>query len=133
MILRNTLSPALEGELVAFHGELDVAAAPDLRALLAEIAADSQGALLIDLCDCTFIDSLGIAAIVGGSKAMLERGRAVAVAVSSPQVRRILALTGADELLPIHWSREEALGWLAEHPRTEPAPPPDQDTGGTGA
>jgi anti-sigma B factor antagonist len=113
MILRTSLAPELEGELIAFHGELDAASAPDLAARLGEVVALPRGALVIDLCDCTFIDSLGIAAVVRASKGMRERGRRIAVAASSPQVRRTLALTGADELLEVHWSREDAIASLA--------------------
>jgi anti-anti-sigma factor len=71
-----------------------------------------ESSLLIDLSGCGFIDSLGIAALVDGSRGLLEQGRSVAVAAASPQVRRILELTGVDSLLPISWSREEAIAEL---------------------
>ena len=70
MILRTSLRPELDIELVAFHGELDAASAPDLRARLGEVVEMPRGALLIDLCDCTFIDSLGVAAVVRAAKGM---------------------------------------------------------------
>lgn len=113
MILRTSLSPDLDAQMVAFHGELDAAAAPDFDARLAEVLTAPDDALLVDLAGCTFIDSLGIASLVRGARELLERGRAVAVAVPSPQVRRTLALTGVDALLQICWSREDALNWLA--------------------
>jgi anti-sigma B factor antagonist len=113
MILRISLSPELDGELVAFHGELDALSAPDLAARLGEVVALPTGALVIDLSDCTFIDSLGIATVVRTSKGMRARDRPVAVAASNPQVRRTLTLTGADELLEVHWSREDAISSLA--------------------
>jgi len=113
MILRTSLNPELDAQMVAFHGELDAAAAPDLDTRLNEVLEAPRGALLIDLGGCTFIDSLGIAALVRGSREMLERGRAVAAAVPSPQVRRTLALTGVDSLLEVCWSREDALAWLS--------------------
>ena len=114
MILRTSLRPELDIELVAFHGELDAASAPDLRARLGEVVEMPRGALLIDLCDCTFIDSLGVEAVVRAAKGMHERDRSLAVATSSPQIRRVLSLTGADELLDVHWSREDAVDRLAE-------------------
>jgi anti-sigma B factor antagonist len=114
MILRTSLHPELDAQMVTFHGELDAAAAPDLDARLNEVLAATEGALLLDLAGCTFIDSLGIAALVRGSRQMLEQGRSVAVAVPSSQVRRMLTLTGIDALLEVCWSREDALRWLAE-------------------
>jgi anti-sigma B factor antagonist len=113
MILRTSLRPDLDGELVSFHGELDAASAPDLTARLDEVVAMRRGALVIDLCDCHFIDSLGIAVVVRASKQMRSEGRPVAVATSSSQVRRVLSLTGADELLSVHWSQADAVDALS--------------------
>ncbi len=113
MILRTSLRPELDADLVSFHGELDATAAPDFGARLAEVAATPPAALLIDLCACTFIDSLGIAALVEGSRAMLEQQRPVAIAASSSQVRRVLTLVGVDDLVPLRRTRAEAAEWLA--------------------
>lgn len=113
MILHSSLRPALDCELIAFHGELDAAAAPDLRELIDEVAALGHERLLIDLGGCAFIDSLGIAALVAGSRPILDRGGRIAVCSSSPQVRRTLELTGVDELLAIWWTRDEAIGELS--------------------
>lgn len=113
MILRTSLSPELDAELVSFHGELDAAAAPDFGARLGEVAAASPAGLVVDLCACTFIDSLGIAALVEGSRGMLEQGRAVAISASSSQVRRILTLVGVDDLVPVRRTRAEAVELLA--------------------
>jgi len=114
MILRTSLHPELDAQMVAFHGELDAAAAPDLDTRLNEVLGTADGGLLIDLGACTFIDSLGIATLVRSSREMLDQGRAVAVAVPSPQVRHTLSLTGVDSLLQVCWSREDALQWLSE-------------------
>jgi anti-anti-sigma factor len=113
MITHASLTPELDCELVAFYGELDAAAAPDLDARLAEATAPPAEGLLIDLCGCTFIDSLGIAAVTGGVRAMLERDRPAAVACSSPQVRSMLALTGVDQLVDVYRTRDEAVSALA--------------------
>ena len=113
MILRSSLKPDLDADLVAFHGELDASAAPDFGARLAEVASEAAPALLIDLGACTFIDSLGIASLVEGSRAMLEQNRPVALVATSSQVRRILALVGVDDLVPLSRTREEAVAQLA--------------------
>lgn len=113
MILRTSLSPDLDADLVSFHGELDAASAPDLGVRLSEVAVTPPAALLVDLCACTFIDSLGIAALVEGSRGMLEQGCPVAIAASSSQVRRILALVGVEDLVPVRRTRAEAVELLA--------------------
>jgi anti-sigma B factor antagonist len=116
MITHATLKPDLDCELIAFHGELDAAAAPDLEARLISAAAPPATCLLIDLCSCSFIDSLGIAAIVGGLRAMLDNGRTAAIACGSPSVRRTLGLTGVDEVAEVYWTRDEAVSALAGTP-----------------
>jgi STAS domain len=75
MITHASLKPDLDCELIAFYGELDAAAAPDLQARLAAVVEPPAGRLLIDLCGCSFIDSLGIATIVEGARAMVDSGR----------------------------------------------------------
>lgn len=112
MITQSSLRPEVEGDAIAFHGELDASAAPELRARVLEIAQTPGGRLLIDLSACTFIDSLGVAALVEAGSEMHKRGRVVAIVCRAPQVRRTLALTGVDEQLPICWSREEGMELL---------------------
>ncbi len=113
MITQTSLKPEVDGESIAFHGELDVAAAPELRERIKTIASAPGGRLLIDLSSCTFIDSTGLAALVEAAAEMHRRGRVVAVVSRAPQVRRTLALTGVDEQMPICWSREEGMELLS--------------------
>ncbi|MDX6582593.1 MAG: hypothetical protein QOI10_1777 [Solirubrobacterales bacterium] len=116
MITHASLQPELDCELIAFYGELDAAAAPDLEARLLSAAEPPASCLLIDLSGCTFIDSLGVAAVVTGARAMLERERTAAIACDSPQVRRTLALTGVDGVVELYWTRDEAVGALCGNP-----------------
>ena len=113
LITQTSLQPEAEGDAVSFHGELDAAHAPELRERVAAIAAAPGGRLLLDLSACTFIDSLGVAALVDAAAQMHKRGRVVAVVCRAPQVRRTLSLTGVDEQLPICWTREEAIELLS--------------------
>ena len=117
MITHASLKPELDCELIAFYGELDAAAAPDLKTRLEAITEPPSCCLLIDLCGCSFIDSLGIATIVGGVREMDDRGQAAAIACDHPSVRRTLALTGVDDVADLYWTREEAVSALAEGAR----------------
>jgi anti-anti-sigma factor len=117
MITHASLKPELDCELIAFYGELDAAAAPDLRARLQTVTEPLPSRLLIDLGGCSFIDSLGIATIVEGVRAMLGNGRPAAIACDHPGVRRTLALTGIDEVADVYWTREEAVSALVEQAR----------------
>lgn len=103
--------------VIAVRGELDLSTAADLEAPLEEAIAVSDPSMLIDLSECEFIDSTGIALIVrawqridGGNNGD-GKGRLV-ICCPNDQVRRVLKITGLELSIPIHDSREEALAAL---------------------
>ena len=70
--------------------------------------------MLIDLTDCEFIDSTGIALIVRAwqrldSAADGESNGGVVICSANDQVRRVLEVTGLELSIPIHDTRDEAL------------------------
>lgn len=100
--------------VVAVRGELDLSTAADLESPLEDAVASGNAAVLIDLSDCEFIDSTGIAMIV---RAWQRLDRAadgegdgkVVICSANDQVRRVLEITGLELSIPIHSSRDEAL------------------------
>ena len=58
---------------IAVRGELDLSTAPELEGPLDEAVASGDAAVLIDLSECEFIDSTGIALIVRAWQ-QLDRG-----------------------------------------------------------
>jgi anti-anti-sigma factor len=62
-----------------------------------------------------FMDSSGIRALLLADKRFAVEGLDWALALGEASaVRRILALSGLEDRLPLHGSREEALASLAE-------------------
>ena len=103
--------------IVAVRGELDLSTASDLEAPLEDAISSGDASVLIDLSECEFIDSTGIALIVRAWQ-RLDRtadgdgdGRVV-ICSASDQVRRVLEITGLELSIPIHGSRDEALATL---------------------
>jgi anti-anti-sigma factor len=78
---------------IQVEGELDLAVADRLQACLDRIDSE-DGAVLIDLEQCQFIDSTGIAVILHAYNRLAERGQQVMVCAPSDQVLRILSVTG---------------------------------------
>ncbi len=78
---------------VAVIGELDLAVADRLSAVLDRAAGEVQQ-ILIALDRCEFIDSTGIAVVVRAHREASERGGRLAVYGPSAQVRRVLEVTG---------------------------------------
>ena len=67
--------------------------------------------MLVDLCECSYIDSTTISVLVGASRRLDERGGRLHVVV--PQharvIRRVMEVMGIDAILPIYDTRTAAL------------------------
>lgn len=98
-------------QTVSVRGELDLSTAPELEGPLDGVIENGEGPVLIDLSDCEFIDSTGIALIVRAWQ-RLDNGdsaRRLVICSNNDQVRRILEITGLQLSIPIHSTRDEAL------------------------
>jgi anti-sigma B factor antagonist len=89
-------------------GEIDLATVPLLRDRVAGLQLDGPSRLVIDLSGVTFIDSLGLGALIGFHKrARVLQGSLVVV--PSAAARRVLAATALDRVFVIRDSLEDAL------------------------
>jgi anti-anti-sigma factor len=57
--------------------------------------------LTIDMSEVTFLDSQGIGTLVGLNDAARGKDMTLVIVVPSPQVRRVLQLSGLDKVLTI--------------------------------
>jgi anti-sigma B factor antagonist len=96
---------------IAVRGELDLSTAPQLEGPLDETLDGDEGSVLIDLSQCEFIDSTGIALIVRAWQRLEsgENGRLLVLCSQNDQVRRVLEITGLELSIPVHLTRDEAL------------------------
>ena len=88
--------------VVTVRGELDHHSAPQLRAGLTDLI-EIQGipSLVIDVSAMTFIDSTGLAVLVGALRRMRERnGQLWLSGVSSP-TRRVLEVSGLHRVFEV--------------------------------
>ena len=104
--------------LVEVAGELEMHAAPELRAELQRVCATEDASpkprVLIDLSQVSFIDSTGIGVLVGGLKRAREAGGALVLVCPVPRLRRVFEITGLLQALPLFQTRDEALQALDE-------------------
>jgi anti-anti-sigma factor len=97
--------------VVVLGGELDLAAAPKLRARVDETA--SGQALVLDLAKTTFIDSAVLKELLRARGELAERDvRLVLAGVPAP-VRRLLDLTRTSELFEDAADVDEAVRRLS--------------------
>ena len=93
-------------QIVSLRGELDLATAPDLRKVL-EDELKGLEPVLLDLSECEFIDSTGIAVIVRawqqrqGNDGASEQGGLLALCAPEKQVSRLLNVTGVNSSISV--------------------------------
>src|SRR5687768_7894804 len=87
-------------QVVRFKGELDLGTADEFASRLFGAAGDGAP-VIVDLSDCTFIDSMGISLLLRAARSTANgaRGRLALVGVHD-QVARVMKLTGVDGELP---------------------------------
>ncbi|MGC8781636.1 MAG: STAS domain-containing protein [Anaerolineae bacterium] len=96
--------------IVAVRDRIDAFSAPELRNRLDQLLAEGITRFVLDLSEVPFLDSAGMAVLVG----LLKRARAVEGDVrlvwpKKEEARRILKLTRFDRVFEIAETREAAL------------------------
>lgn len=89
--------------VLAAGGELDLYTAPSLRDELLATVDGGVDRIAIDLNGVGFIDSTGLGILVACLKRVRERdGQMVLIAPESSPLRRLLSLTGLEQVLPTY-------------------------------
>src|SRR4051812_38576410 len=88
--------------LIRVEGEIDVDAAPLVRSCAdAALATTSAEPVVIDLTDCSFMDSSGLNALVFAAHTASRRGRHLRITGAHGVVLRVMQLTDLDRTLPL--------------------------------
>jgi anti-sigma B factor antagonist len=101
--------------VIRLAGELDIASAPELEQAIDRAIASRALLVIVDLHKLEFMDSTGVRLLVRAHQSALQSRHRFAVVRGSPQVDRLLALTGLDDHLMLF----DQLGELVEM-RSEP-------------
>lgn len=88
------------------RGELDLATTPRFEAAVGAPEADR---LVVDLGECTFIDSSAIRALLRAARGQLDAGGSAAVVAVEPTTLRVLEIAGVDQALQVFSSLGEAV------------------------
>ena len=100
--------------VVSLRGELDVSTVLGLEEYLIGVSGST---VVIDLDQLTYMDSSGVAAIIGARNRILEHGDELVLTRPQTNVRRVFEITGLDG-----WIHEWASSWAAsEEKRTAAA------------
>src|SRR5918993_516860 len=105
--------------LLEVFGELDLATAPRLCALLDAARTQRVRRVVIDLTGVDFCDSTGLRALMGASTELRHAGgRLAIVLLPDGAVARLFDIAGIRESLPTFDTQAEALASLAPAPRS---------------
>ena len=103
--------------VVSAPAEIDACNAAELGAVL--LAANGSGvAVVVDMSQTVFCDSVGISALVQARHRAVAGGGELRLVVTGASVLRIFAVTGVDQLFPVFASLPDALA-----ARPAPSPP----------
>lgn len=84
--------------------------APKLREQLVDLVGRGRYRIVVNLEGVEFMDSTGLGVLVGGLKRVKEQDGALVLAAPNQPVQRVLAITGLDQVFPVHSTVEEATG-----------------------
>jgi anti-sigma B factor antagonist len=96
-----------ETQMVIIHGDVDLKTARNFRGALDDAAQDGKPRLIVDMSEVPFMDSSGLAALMGAHKALRAQTRMVVVVPDN--LRRIFEVTKLDDILAVAGSLPEAL------------------------
>jgi len=85
--------------VVALSGEIDIAAAPAVREVLAEAVGQAAAGVIVDLGEVTFLDAAGLGVLAGASGRARHLPGGLRLVAVPARVLRLLALTGLDRHL----------------------------------
>lgn len=115
LCLRDTATADPGDALVLrIDGELDAHSVADFRSRLAEAVDGTAGGgdVLLDLARLYRLDEAGLGAISEAAAALARAGRRLALASVRPRVREFLAFAGAEALVPVFPTPEQAAQHL---------------------
>jgi anti-sigma B factor antagonist len=96
--------------VIAVEGELDLYTGPVLERALTQALADGSGSVIVDLTQCSLIDSNGLGILVKANNRLTRRGDPrIAVACPDPIMRKIFEITALHRFLVLHSTLASAL------------------------
>ena len=94
--------------LVTLDGECDLNTGRQLRDVLTSEVSRGAQRLIVDLSALAFMDSTGMQVLLSIRGVLAVRDGTLVLVAPQPVVARILELTGADQIIPVYGSLEDA-------------------------
>jgi anti-sigma B factor antagonist len=109
--------------ILALGGEIDLHFARVFRTLLEQPTDVPTEALVLDLSQVTFIDSSGIAVIIGHLRSATRRFHVFCIGGMSEAVKQVFEIIHLEKAMPVFETQEAALEALEQKTIKEPLTP----------
>ena len=93
-------------------GEIDINSSPDIKKAFDKVLSKKTPRIIVNLSKVTYVDSSGLATLVGILKNMRSYGGRMRLAGMSPKIKSLFEITKLDKLFDIMASEEEAISGL---------------------
>ena len=98
---------------LALRGRLDTAGVGEVELRFTAHTVPRAKPLLLDMSEVTFLASLGLRMLLTVAKALDRRGVKMVLLSPQPAVRKVLSLSGFDQLIPVRDDEGTAMAFLA--------------------
>lgn len=98
-VFKSSVSQEEHRTVVTLEGELDAASSDELAQVLHGVLSNQPRRVVVDLAGVTFMDSSGLRSLLQGSERAANQDTQLVVERASGIVRRVLEVTGCDEVL----------------------------------
>jgi anti-sigma B factor antagonist len=88
----------LDNGMVRLAGEIDYTVTPQVRERLLAHIRDSEGPVVLDLGQLTYMDSSGLALLIEARRHLAEQDRSLEIGKITPEVEKIINLTQVGHL-----------------------------------
>jgi anti-sigma B factor antagonist len=103
-----------DADIITVTGDLDVYTSHQLRVLGLDLTYQERRWFVIDLDACTFLDSTGLAVLVGLLRRARARDGMVEIACTAEPILKIFRMTGLTKVFGVHDTTEDALAALRD-------------------
>src|SRR5215831_13698326 len=98
---------------LALRGRLDTAGVGEVELGFTAHTVPRAKPVLLDMSEVTFLASLGLRMLLTVARALDRRGVKMVLLSPQPAVRKVLSLSGFDQLIPVRDDEGTAVAFLA--------------------
>jgi anti-anti-sigma factor len=100
--LRISIGADERAQVVALAGDVDFGTGAAVLDCVSDLARQGSD-VVVDLTDAQFMDSAGLAALLGARRAAARSGRAFTLRNPPRLIARVIAMSGIDRLVDVEW------------------------------